>query len=66
MYPDISKCNAKRCISCNHLICQSTVISSVKHRQFSVVNKSDLDRYSDNVIYVSTAAKKAKECSMLD
>ena len=43
MYPDISKCNAKSCTCCNHLICQSTIISSVNHRQFSVVNNSDLD-----------------------
>ena len=43
MYPNISKCNAKSCICCNHLICQSTIISSVNHRQFSVVNNSDLD-----------------------
>ena len=39
-YPNISKCNAK---SCNHLICRSTIISSVNHRQFSVVNNSNLD-----------------------
>ena len=43
MYPNISKCNAKSCICCNHLICQSTIISSVNHKQFSVVNNSDLD-----------------------
>ena len=39
LYTNISKCNAKSCICCNHLICQSTIISSVNHRQFSVVNK---------------------------
>ena len=43
MYPNISKCNAKSCICCNHLICQSTIISSVNHRHFSVANNSDLD-----------------------
>ena len=43
MYPYISKCNAKSCTCCNHLICRSTIISSVNHRQFSVVNNSDLD-----------------------
>ena len=43
MYTNISKCNAKSCACCNHLICQSTIISSVNHRQFSVVNNSDLD-----------------------
>ena len=43
MYPNISKCNAKCCTFCNHLICQTTIISSVNHRQFSVVNYSDSD-----------------------
>ena len=43
MYPNISKCNAKSCTCCNHLIYRSTIISSVNHRKFSVVNNSDLD-----------------------
>ena len=43
MYSNISKCNAKSCTCFNHLICRSTIISSVNHRQFSVVNNSDLD-----------------------
>ena len=43
MYPNISNCNAKSCICCKYLICQSTIISSVNHRLFSVVNNSDLD-----------------------
>ena len=38
LYPNISKCNAKSCTCCNHLICRSAIISSVNHRQFSVVN----------------------------
>ena len=42
-YPDMSKFSAKSCICCNHLICPSTIISSVNHRQFSVVNNSVLD-----------------------
>ena len=43
MYPNISKCNAKSCTCCNHLICRSAIISLFNHRQFSVVNNSDLD-----------------------
>ena len=58
MYPNISKCNAKSCICCNHLICQSTSISSVNHRQFSVVNSSDLDCKSEDVIYVLTCSEE--------
>ena len=26
MYPNISKCNAKSCTCCNHLICRSTIM----------------------------------------
>ena len=55
------------CTCCNHLICQSTIISSINHRQFSVVNNSDLDWKSEDVIYMFyLAAKEAEECSMLD
>ena len=43
IYPNIS--NAKSCICYNHLICQSTIISSV-------VNNSDLHRKSEDVTYV--------------
>ena len=43
MYPNISKCNAKRCNCCMHLCTNSTVTSSVNGRKFSVVNNSDLD-----------------------
>ena len=57
MYSNISKCNAKSCICCNHLICQSAIISSVSHRQFSVVNNSDLDWKSEDVIYVLTCSE---------
>ena len=57
MYPTISKCNAKSCICYNHLICQSTIISSVNHRQFSVVNNCDLDWKSEDVIYVFTCSE---------
>ena len=66
MYPNISKCNAKSCSCCNHLICRSTIISSVNHRQFSVVNNSDLECKSEDVIYVLTYSEEAEECSMLD
>ena len=57
MYPNISKCNTKSCTCCNHLICQSNIISSVNHRQFSVVNNSDLDWKSEDVIYVLTCSE---------
>ena len=34
---------AKRCKCCKHLSTKSTVTSSVNGRQFSIINKSDLD-----------------------
>ena len=43
MYPSISKCNAKRCKCCKHLSTKTTLTSSLNGRQFSVINKSELD-----------------------
>ena len=62
MYPSISKCNAKRCNCCMHLCTNSTVTSSVNGRKFSVVNNSDLDWKSIDLIYVLTW--KTKNCNM--
>ena len=62
MYPSISKCNAKRCNCCMHLCTNSTVTSSVNGRKFSVVNNSDLDWKSKDLIYVLTW--KTKNCNM--
>ena len=62
MYPSISKCNAKRCNCCIHLCTNSTVTSSVNGRKFSVVNNSDLDWKSIDLIYVLTW--KTKNCNM--
>ena len=62
MYPCISKCNAKRCNCCMHLCTYSTVTSSVNGRKFSVVNNSDLDWKSIDLIYVLTWKKK--NCNM--
>ena len=52
MYPSISKCNAKRCSYCKQLCTTSTVTSSVNGRQLSVINNTDLDWKSSEVIYV--------------
>ena len=62
MYPSISKCNVKRCNYCMHLCTNSTVTSSVNGRKFSVVNNSDLDWKSIDLIYVLTW--KTKNCNM--
>jgi hypothetical protein len=36
VYPRIFKCNAKRCMCCNNLSCNSTISSTVNGRVFSV------------------------------
>ena len=54
MCPSISKCNAKSCNCCKHLCTKTTITSSVNGRTFLVINMSDLDRKSENLIYVLT------------
>ena len=65
MYPSISKCNAKRCSCCMYLCANSTVTSSVNGRKFSVVNNSDLDWKSIDLIYVLTWKTKNWTYNML-
>ena len=43
MYPNVSKCNAKRCVCCAHLCTKTTITSSVNGRKFSIINNNDLD-----------------------
>ena len=40
MYPNVSKCNAKRCVCCKHLCTKTTITSSVNGRQFSINNNN--------------------------
>ena len=54
MYPNISKCNAKRCVCCTHLCTKTTITSSVNGRQFSIINNNDLGWTSSDLIYVIT------------
>ena len=42
MYPNVSKCNAKRCVCCTHLCTKNTITSSVNGRQFSIINSSNM------------------------
>jgi hypothetical protein len=39
----INKCNAKRCLCCNHISCKSNIKSSVNGRTFNVNILSDID-----------------------
>ena len=43
MYPNVSKCNAMRCVCCKHLCTKTTITLSVNDRQFSIINNSDMD-----------------------
>ena len=62
IYPSISKCNAKRFRCCNHWCTTSTVTSSVNGRQFSVINNTDLDWKSSDLIYL--LKWNEKKCGM--
>ena len=43
MYPNVSKCNAKRCVCCTHLCTKTTITSSVNGRQVSITNNNEMD-----------------------
>ena len=43
MYPSISKCNAKSCVCCQHLITNTTITLSMNGRTVVVINNSDWD-----------------------
>ena len=58
LYPSISMCNVKSCICCSHLNCKSTIRSTVNGRHFFIVNTTDLDWRSKEVIYVLTCCEK--------
>ena len=42
MYPNVSKCNAKRCDCCTHGCTITTITSSVNGRQFFIINFNDI------------------------
>lgn len=54
VYPIIKKCDAKRCICCRNLSCNSTITSTVNGRTFNVKINSDVDCTTTNIIYVLT------------
>ena len=43
MYPNVSKCNAKRCVCCTQLCTNTTITSAVNGRQFSIINYNYMD-----------------------
>ena len=52
--PRILKCNAKRCMCCNNLSCNSTISSTVNGRVFSVKLPLDVTWNTAHIIYVLT------------
>ena len=50
IYPNVSKCNAKRYVYCTHLCTKTTITSSVNGRQFSIINDNGMDRTSSDLI----------------
>ena len=54
LYPNITKCDTKRCLCCKHISCKSTIKSSVNSRTFNVKLSVDVDCKSTNIIYVLT------------
>ena len=58
LYTSISTCNVKSCICCSQLNCKSTIRSTVNSRQSSIVNTTDLDWRSREVIYFLTCCGK--------
>ena len=43
MYPNVSKCNAKRCVCCEHLCTKTTITPSVNGKQFCIISNNDMD-----------------------
>ena len=42
-HPSIFKCNARRCLTCHHISCKSTITSSVNGDTFNVITNSDIN-----------------------
>ena len=42
IYPEINKCNARRCSSCKYLSCESTIKSSTNGRVFPINISTDI------------------------
>ena len=62
MFPNVSHCNAKRCVCCTHLCTKPTNTSSVNGRQFSIINNNDLNLTPSDLVYFILILA----CNMLD
>ena len=47
-------CNARRCLTCHHISCKSTITSSINGNRYGIEIDKDVDWNSSNLIYVIT------------
>ena len=53
-FSKISTCNVRRCLTCPHISCKSTVTSSIYGKRYGIKIDKDVDRNTSNLIYVIT------------
>ena len=53
-FSKISMCNARRCLTCHHISCKSTITSSINGNRYGIQIDKDVDWNSSNLIYVIT------------
>ena len=53
-FSKISTCNARRCLTCHHISCKSTITSSINGNRYGIQIDKDVDWNSSNLIYVIT------------
>ena len=53
-FSKIFTCNARRCLTCHHISCKSTIISFINGKRHGIQIDKDVDWNSSNLIYVIT------------
>ena len=53
-FSKIAMCNARRCLTCHHISCKSTITSSINGNRYGIQIDKDVDWNSSNLIYVIT------------
>ena len=53
-FSKISMCNARRCLTCHHISCKSTITTSINGNRYGIQIDKDVDWNSSNLIYVIT------------
>ena len=50
-FSKISMCNARRCLTCHHIPCKSTITSSINGNRYGIKMDKDVECNSSNLIY---------------